>query len=183
MGRQYGPWTIQGTTLTYHNPFLEVHEDQVTQPDGQPGLYATITMSPGVAVLPVDDAGDVYLTSQFRYALGHESLEVVSGATEADEAPLEAARRELGEELGIAAGAWTPLGRVDPDTAKLHSPVWLFLAERLTFTEADQEGTETIRPVKLPFAEAVRQVLLSGITHAPSCVLILKACMARPRLG
>jgi hypothetical protein len=61
--------------------------------------------------------------------------------------------------------------------------VWLFLAERLTFTEADQEGTETIRPVKLPFAEAVRQVLLSGITHAPSCVLILKACMARPRLG
>jgi hypothetical protein len=114
MGRQYGPWTIQGTTLTYHNPFLEVHEDQVTQPDGQPGLYATITMSPGVAVLPVDDAGDVYLTRQFRYALGHESLEVVSGATEADEAPLEAARRELGEELGIAAGAWTPLGRVDP---------------------------------------------------------------------
>jgi ADP-ribose pyrophosphatase len=125
----------------------------------------------------------VHLTRQFRYALGHESLEVVRGATEADEAPLVAARRELGEELGIAAGAWTPLGRVDPDTAKLRSPVWLFLAERLTFSEADQEGTETIRSVKLPFTEAVRQVLLSGITHAPSCVLILKACMVRPSLG
>jgi len=183
MGRQHGPWTVQSTTLTYHNPFLEVHEDQVTQPDGQPGVYATITMRPGVAVLPVDDAGNVHLTRQFRYALGHESLEAVSGATKADEAPLEAARRELREELGLTAGAWTPLGRVDPDTAKLRSPVWLFLAERLTFSQPDQEGTEVIQSVKLPFVEAVQQVLVSGITHAPSCVLILKAWMARPRLG
>jgi 8-oxo-dGTP pyrophosphatase MutT (NUDIX family) len=183
MGRQHGPWKIQGTTRTYHNPFLEVHEDQVTQPDGQPGLYATITMSPGVAVLAVDDAGYTHLTRQFRYALGYESLEVVSGATEADETPLEAARRELAEELGITAGAWTYLGRVDPDTAKLRSPVWLFLAESLTFTEADQEGTETILSVKLPLAEVVQQVLLSGITHAPSCVLILKAGVAGTRLG
>jgi 8-oxo-dGTP pyrophosphatase MutT (NUDIX family) len=182
MGRQHGPWRIQGTTRTYRNPFLAVHEDQVTQPDGQPGLYATITMSPGVAVLPVDDAGYVRLTRQFRYALGRESLEVVSGATRANEPPLEAARRELGEELGIAAGAWTDLGRVDPDTAKLRSPVWLFLAEGLTFTQPDQEGTEVIQSVKLPFAEAVRQVLVSAITHAPSCVLILKARMARPTL-
>jgi hypothetical protein len=45
---------------------------------------------------------------------------------------------------------------VDPDTAKLRSPVWLFLAERLTFTEATPEGTEAIRSVKLPFGEAVR---------------------------
>jgi 8-oxo-dGTP pyrophosphatase MutT (NUDIX family) len=179
MAHQHGPWTIQGTTRRYHNPFLEVHEDQVMQPDRQPGLYTTITMSPGVAVLPVDDAGYVYLTRQFRYALGHDSLEVVSGATEAGEAPLAAARRELGEELGLAADAWTALGRVDPDTAKLRSPVWLFLAEGLTFTEADPEGTEAIRSVKLPLGEAVRQVLLSGITHAPSCVLILKAQLVR----
>ena len=183
MGRQHGPWTIQGTTRTYHNPFLEVHEDQVTQPDGQPGLYATITMSPGVAVLAIDDAGYAHLTRQFRYALGSESVEVVSGATDAGETPLQAARRELAEELGITAGVWTPLGQVDPDTAKLRSPVWLFLAERLTFTEADQEETETILSVRLPFAEAVQQVLWSGITHAPSCVLILKACVARPMLG
>ena len=183
MGRRHGPWTIQGTTRTYHNSFLAVHEDHVMQPDGQPGLYATITMRPGVAVLAVDNAGYAHLTRQFRYALGYESLEVVSGATEADEAPLEAARRELGEELGIVAGAWTALGRVDTDTAKLRSPVWLFLAERLTFTEATPEGTEAIRSVKLPFGEAVRQVLLSGITHAPSCVLILKARVARPRRG
>ena len=94
-----------------------------------------------------------------------------------------ALNRELGEELGIAAAAWTPLGRVDPDTAKLGSPVWPFLAERLTFTEADQEGTGTILAVELPFAEAVQQVMLNGITHAPSCVPILKARMARPRPG
>jgi ADP-ribose pyrophosphatase len=83
MPRQHGPWMVKATTLTYHNAFIEVREDRVTQPDGQPGVCATVTMRPGVAVLPVDDDGRVYLVHQFRYALGRESLQVVSGALEA----------------------------------------------------------------------------------------------------
>lgn len=91
MPRQHGPWMVKATTLTYHNAFIEVREDRVTQPDGQPGVCATVTMRPGVAVLPVDDDGRVYLVHQFRYALGRESLEVVSGALEAGESALAAA--------------------------------------------------------------------------------------------
>ena len=78
---------IHGTVRKYSDPFLEVHEGQVTHPDGKPGLYATVTMSPGVAVLPVDHDGCVYLTRQFRYALGQDSLEVVSGAAGPNELP------------------------------------------------------------------------------------------------
>jgi ADP-ribose pyrophosphatase len=125
----------------------------------------------------------VYLTRQFRYALGQESLEVVSGAVGANEPILEAARRELREEVGIAADAWTALGRVDPDTSIVREPVWLFLAEHLRFISPEPEGTESIQLVKLPGAEAVRQVLVGGITHAPSCVLILKAHLARAALA
>ena len=51
----------------------------------------------------------------------------------------------------------------------------LFLAQELRQVEASPEGTETIRRVRVPFEKAVEMVMASEITHAPSCVLILKA--------
>ena len=98
MAEQYGLWTIQEKHEKYQNSFINVREDQVLQPDGQPTIYSTVTMKPGVAILPLDSNAIVYLTRQFRYALGKESIEVVCGAIEEDEPPLEAAQREVQEE-------------------------------------------------------------------------------------
>lgn len=41
MPRQHGPWTIRESNRVYHNPFIEVVEDRVIRPDGQPGIYGT----------------------------------------------------------------------------------------------------------------------------------------------
>jgi 8-oxo-dGTP pyrophosphatase MutT (NUDIX family) len=178
-----GPWTIQETKEKYQNSFINVCEDQVVQPDGQPGMYATVKMKPGVAILPIDSDGlrpaggdrNVYLIRQFRYVLGKESIEVVCGAVEEDEPWQEAAQREIAEEVGIKASELIDLGVVDLDTSIVRCPVQMFLAKHLTFTETNQEGTETIKTLHIPLDTAVRMVMDSLITHAPSCLLILKA--------
>lgn len=175
MVQKHGPWTIQGTSQKYQNSFINVREDQVLQPDGQPGMYATVKMKPGVAILPIDSNGVVYLIRQFRYALGKESLEVVCGAVEEDEPRREAAKREVQEELGIKAEEWNELGVFDLDTSIVHCPVYLFIAKQLTFTQTNREGTETMETIRIPFDTAVQMVMDNKITHAPSCVLILKA--------
>lgn len=175
MAQKHGLWTIQETSQKYQNSFINVREDQVLQPDGQPGMYATVKMKPGVAILPIDSDRIVYLTQQFRYALGKESIEVVCGALEEDEPPLEAAQREIQEELGIKAEEWSDLGSFHIDTSVIHCPVHLFLAEQLTFTQTNQEGTETIEKLRISFDEAVQMVMDNQITQGPSCVLILKA--------
>jgi len=175
MAQKHGPWTIQETSCKYEDSFINVRKDQVLRPDGQTGSYATVTMKPGVAVLPIDSNGIVYLTQQFRYALGKESIEVVSGGLEEQELPLESAKRELQEELGIEADEWTNLGSFDLDTSIINCPVHLFLAKHLNFIETDQEGTETIETVKVSLNAAIQMVMESAITHSPSCVLILKA--------
>src|SRR5437762_32475 len=59
------------------------------------------------------------------------------------------------------------------------SPTRLYLARRLRFVATAPEGTEQIRCVKLPLAEAYRLVAASRITHGPSCVLILRAYLER----
>jgi 8-oxo-dGTP pyrophosphatase MutT (NUDIX family) len=175
VSRKHGPWTINETVRKYRNDFIEVNEDEVIQPDGKPGQYATVMMKAGVNVLAIDEEGNAYLTSQFRYAVGRESIEVVSGAIDEGEEEKDAARRELREEVGIDAGELISLGQHDLDTSIVHCPASLFLARGLKFIETEQEGTESIRLEKMKLDEAVRKVMRSEITHMPTCVLILKA--------
>jgi 8-oxo-dGTP pyrophosphatase MutT (NUDIX family) len=173
--REHGPWQIRNTRQVYRDPWVRLTVDDVVRPDGTPGTFNVIHIKPGVSVLAMDDAGFVYLTEEFRYAVGRPSLEVVSGGVEDGEEPLAAARRELKEELGIEAGEWTDLGQVDPFTSMVLSPARLFLARQLQFGEHERDGSEVIRCVPLPLAEAVQAVLDSRITHSPSCLAILKA--------
>ena len=173
--KQYGPWTIEDSEVIMSTDFLTVRNDKVLKPDGSPGTYATVQLKSGVAVLPVDEQGQVYLVKQFRYSLGKDSIEVISGGIDGEEPPAEAVKREAEEEAGIVAEDWTDLGHMDIDTSIVNGPVYLFLARGLQFRETHREATEQMQVMKVPYAEALRMVQESIITHSPSCVLILKA--------
>ena len=175
MMRQNGPWKIKRTATKYKNDLMEVCEDEVVKPDGSPGTYATVRLKAGSSVLPVDDEGFVYLARDFRYAVGRETVETAGGAMDEGESPLDAARRELKEELGIEAGEFFELGTVDPVTSLIDSPAHLFLATGLAFKEKEQGAGENTKTVKVKLAEAVALAMRGEITHGTSCVLILRA--------
>jgi ADP-ribose pyrophosphatase len=132
-------------------------------------------VKPGITVVAIDDQNQIYLTEEFHYAVGCETLEAVSGGVDEGEEYLKAAQRELKEELGIEAAEWVELGRVDPFTASVLSPTQLYLAKKLTFGDTALEGTEKIRPISMALSKAVECVMQGQITHAASCVAILKA--------
>jgi 8-oxo-dGTP pyrophosphatase MutT (NUDIX family) len=176
MVRKNGDWTIRKTEKVFSNDFFEVFEDQVIQPDGKNGSYATIKFKAGVAVLLLDDAENIYLTKQFRYAIEREDLEVAAGVVEG-ESYLEAAKREAAEELGIEAQEWTDFGVIQENTSITKSVIKLFLAQKLTFSEPKPEGTEKIEIVKMPLEEALRKVMQGEITHDLTCLLIMKTSL------
>ena len=76
--------------------------------------------------------------------------------------------------MGIVAGRWTELGAVDPFTANVVSPTHLYLAQDLAFVGDQREGTETMRCVRVSLAEALAMVDDGRVTHAPTCVALLK---------
>lgn len=174
--RENGPWKIKSTTAKYKSELIELYEDEVVKPNGEPGTYSIVRVKPGVCVLPVDEEGFVYLARDFRYALGRECVEAVAGAIDEGEPRADAARRELKEELGIEATDFVELGLVDPMPSLVDSPSHLFLARgRLKFKEKELEAGENVRTMKVKLSEAVRMVIESEITHGASCVLILRA--------
>lgn len=170
-----GPWTVNSTNLRYRSEWVEVTEDQIVRPGRYEGRFTVVRLKRGVSVLAIDEDESVYLTREYRYAVGQDSVEVVSGAIDGNETEEAAARRELKEELGIVAKEWIAMGLVHPMTSQLNAPAHLFIARDLRFEAPAPDDSEMIEMVKMPMAEVVRLVMESKITHAPSCVLILKA--------
>jgi len=182
--RRVGPYDILHSKPIYENPWIKVREDRVAWRGGVEQVFGVVTIRAGVSLLPMEEEGDVYLVREFKYGIGEETLEVISGAIESGENPEHAGLRELAEECGLVASEWVDMGVVNPFTTVVNSPNHLFLARKLSklsrmpevLAPARQGGQagDRVSVVKMPFEEAYRAVLRGQITHAASCVLILK---------
>jgi ADP-ribose pyrophosphatase len=178
--RSHGPWQIKSSRTAYQDPWISVRRDEVIRPDGTDGSYATVCIKPGVCVVAIDDRGCVHLTQEFHYAVGRTTIEGVSGGIEPGDTALETAHRELIEELGITARNMVSLGTTDPFTASVNSPTALFVASGLSHGLSRPEATELIHPVVMPLREAVQAVISGTITHAPTCIVLLRLALEQP---
>lgn len=107
------PWTTRSRrTLLDVSPWLSVEERTVELPDGRViEDWPWVESREFANVVAVTEADDFLLFRQTKYAVEGTTLGPVGGYLDPGEAPLDAARRELLEETGYEATAWTSLGR------------------------------------------------------------------------
>jgi 8-oxo-dGTP pyrophosphatase MutT (NUDIX family) len=166
-----GPYEVIDTKLIYKNPWIEVNEDKVINPDGSDGIFGTVEYIKGTSIVALDDKLNIYLVKEYYYVLNEYGIQLPSGGIEEGENNLEAAKKELLEEAGIRANNWRELGYLNPFTMIIKSPVFLFLATDLEFGEKSEKDIDLI---KIPFEEAYQMVLDNKISHAQSIIAILK---------
>ena len=167
------PWRTLSSERVYENPWISVREDQVTRPDGEPGIYGVVHYkNTAVGVLPVED-GHTYLVGQYRYPLEQYSWEIPEGGCPEEEEPLQAARRELKEETGFEAENWQLLGEAYLSNSVADEYAMWFLATGLTPGEWRPEGGEVLEVRRVPLDEAVRMTMDGTITDVLSQVALL----------
>jgi 8-oxo-dGTP pyrophosphatase MutT (NUDIX family) len=175
-----GPWTRHTRRVAYENPWITVWHDQVTRPDGEPGIYGVIHFANlAVGVLAVDDTDRVLLVGQHRYALDAYSWEIPEGGVPVGETTLEGAQRELREETGIAAASWCELCRCHLSNSVSDELAVLYFATGLTAGVATPDGTEALDVRWLPFEEVLAMTLDGRITDALTIIAIQRAVLDR----
>ena len=168
---------LQSSRYVFSNPWLDVREDVLLWPGASERRYGIVTVKPGVTVLALDEpTGMVWCVWQYRPAVGRVSLELVGGGIEDGESPLDAAQRELAEEVGVAAGRWDSLGVLHTGaTAIVDSQAHLFLARGLKPVARGGDDMHEITAQALSCDEVFRRVMQGEITHAASVCALLKA--------
>lgn len=176
MDDEQNPWQTHSSREIFANPWLRLREDQVTRPDGLPGQYGVVEFrSHAIGVVPVTDDGDTFLVGQWRYTLGYYSWEIPEGGGPLHETVLSSAQRELKEETGIAASRWTYLGELSTSNSVTNEIGCVFLAEGLTFGEAEPEGTEQLKVRRLPLKEAYEMAMTGEIADGLAVVGLARA--------
>lgn len=106
------PWqTLSKETLLDHSKYLRVEQHRVLLPNGQiiPD-WPWLETPDFVMVLPEMTSGEFAVLRQTKYAIEGLSLATAGGIIEPEEEPIQAAKRELREEMGIQAKEWIALG-------------------------------------------------------------------------
>ncbi|MFA9428582.1 NUDIX domain-containing protein [Egicoccus sp. AB-alg2] len=180
-------WFETTDRRTVYDGRATVRIDTVRMPDGDEVEREVVEQMPAVAVVPVTDDGEVYLLKQYRQPVGAYVLEVPAGVLDVDgEAPEDAARRELVEEISHDCDELVPL------TVFLNSAGWsterthVYLARGLRPTsppddfvvEHEEADMEVVR---LPFKEALALVVAGEVADAKTVVGLLLAALALDR--
>ena len=166
--------------MAYENAWVTLWHDEVTRPDGQPGIYGVVhfaNLAAGVLVL--DEADRVLLVGQHRYALDAWSWEIPEGGVPAGEAAIDGARRELLEETGVEAADWRELARVHLSNSVSDELAVLFLATGLSHGIATPDGTEALEVRWLPFDEVLAMTLDGRISDAMTVIAIERLALQR----
>jgi 8-oxo-dGTP pyrophosphatase MutT (NUDIX family) len=173
-------WKKLSSRTIFENDWMRVLEDHVINPGGGENQYGYVHFkNRAIAILPLDAAGDTWLVGQDRYTLGEYSWELPMGGAPFDEAPLDAAKRELREETGLSASRWSEVMRLHTSNSITDELGIVYLAEGLTEGETAFEETEDLRIRKLPLADAVQFVYNGEITDAISVAAILRISALR----
>lgn len=163
------------STEYFDGRMLHLYVDTVSLPNGKTSTREFIRHPGAVVIVPVDETGRVSLVRQFRYPAGKVLLELPAGKLEEGEDPLEAAQRELAEEVGAQARQWTSLGTAFPVAAYCSEVHHFFLARELSFGPTRFDEDEFLEPTSLPLDELFAMAADGLLEDEKSTVALLRA--------
>jgi ADP-ribose pyrophosphatase len=159
----------------YEGRIINLRIDHVTLPNGETGTREIVEYAGAVAIVPLNEKGELLLVRQYRYAVGQTLLEIPAGKIEPGEDYATCAGRELLEETGYAAGNLKHMISFYSTPGFTNEQIHLFLATGLTLKKQDLDDDEFIDVEQVKLEQALEMILSGRICDAKSIAGILTA--------
>jgi len=145
---------LVGGETVYAGQLIDVRIERFRHLDGAVESREIVRHQGAVGVLAYDER-ELWLVRQPREAVGEpDLLEIPAGRLDVEgEEPLQAARRELAEEIGRGADSWEPILSYYSSAGFSDERVHLFAATELHPASAESEESERIEIVRWPLSE------------------------------
>ncbi|MET7879801.1 NUDIX hydrolase [Micromonospora profundi] len=169
----------------YRGRIFDVVTDEVTMPGGGTALRDIVRHVGAVAVVALDDAGQVVLIRQYRHPVGRHLWELPAGLMDVSGEELPAAAlRELAEEADLTAARIDVLVDLHSSPGFTNELVRVYLARELADVPANErherrDEEADLQIVRMDLDEAVGMVLAGEITNASAVAGLLAAARAR----
>jgi 8-oxo-dGDP phosphatase len=136
-----GTWPVAGSEELAAGEIVRIRRDTVLMPDGAQVRREVVEHPGAVAVLAMDEAGQVLLIRQYRHPVAGQLWEIPAGLRDvAGEPPLATAQRELLEEVGYRAADWQVLADFYSSPGISSERLRIFLARDLTEVPDAERG-------------------------------------------
>ncbi len=179
-------WPVASSAELLRGRLVAVRADQVRMPGGNLAEREVVLHPGAVAVLALDEDGQVLMIRQYRHPVGRLLWEIPAGLRDVAGEPLLAtAQRELLEEAGYRARDWRVLADYYSSPGFTTERLRVFLARDLElvppaerdFVPADEESGLVL--AWLPLDDAVGKVLAGDLHNGAAAVGILAGYAAR----
>ena len=149
---------MEERTLASAHPWsgrrIRIRVDEVERSDGH-RTTREIVEHPGAVAILAWDGERLAMVRQWRHAVGVVLLEIPAGTLEPDEAPLATAKRELAEEVGLAAARWEAGPQFFTAPGFCDERMHLYLATELSDAAAEPDADEVLERAWLGLPDAV----------------------------
>lgn len=151
---------------------IKVSVDTVELPDGSVSTREIVRHQGAVAVLPVDEEGQVWLVRQYRKPVERVLLEIPAGTLEPGEDPEQCAVRELEEETGLSAGSWEKILSYYSAPGFSDEYLHIYLARDLRPGHSHPDRDEFLEAVKMPWRDAYQAIFQGDIADGKSIIAL-----------
>lgn len=128
----------------FRSEIFRVTQDHAVEPGGFEIQRAIVQHGGSAVMMAVDSKKRILLVRQYRLPARQYLWELPAGRLDEGEAPLQAAKRELGEETGYKARTWKKLAVFYPSPGYVSEKMTIYLATDLTEGKATPMEDERI---------------------------------------
>ncbi len=159
----------------YEGKILSLRVETVEMPDKKYSKREIVDHMKGVGIIAFDGEDSIYLVRQYRKAVDEFTLEIPAGLVEANEKPIETAKRELQEEIGYKPLDIEYLFDMHASPGFTNDKLSFFLAKNLEESKLEEDEDEFLERKSFKIDDIYNMVINGEITDAKTIIAVLYA--------